>query len=185
MPNIIKVLCVSAILTAAVASPPRTGASPSDNHSSITIVFQDGHRQNVDMAEIVRIDFKTPVTIIFKDGRQQNLPATEIARIEFETVAGAATRNRFVGKWQVGEGNGSNFYITLEADGQARKSIGSSHGTWTVVAGEVRISWDDGWHDAIRKMGSSYQKRAYEPGKSFDDAPSNVTAARNTEPKPI
>jgi hypothetical protein len=54
-----------------------------------------------------------------------------------------------------------------------------------VVDGEARISWDDGWHDAIRKVGTTHEKRAYEPGKSFDDQPSNVTAARNTQARPI
>ena len=96
-----------------------------------------------------------------------------------------ASRARFVGKWEVGEGNGNDFYATLDADGEAHKSIGASHGTWTVVDGEARISWDDGWHDAIRKVGSKYEKFAHAPGKSFDDPPSNVTAARNTDPKPI
>jgi hypothetical protein len=137
------------------------------------------------MADIAHIDFSAPITIVFKDGRQQNIPASDVVRIEFEAAPGAVSRNHFVGKWQVGEGNGSNFYITLDANGEARKSIGPSHGTWTVANGEARISWDDGWHDAIRKVGAKYEKVAYEPGKSFDDKPSNVTAARNTEPKPI
>jgi hypothetical protein len=182
----IKALCVPAFLIlAAVGSLARAASPPADNHSSIVIVFQDGRRQNIDMADLARIEFKTPVIIVFKNGRQQNLPATDIARIEFEPVASTAGRGHFVGKWQVGEGNGGNFYITLDADGEARKSIGESHGTWTVVAGEARISWDDGWHDAIRKVGSSHEKRAYEPGRSFSDTPSNVTAASNTEPKPI
>ena len=94
-------------------------------------------------------------------------------------------RNHFVGKWQVGEGNGSTFYITLERDGKARKSLGPPHGTWTVVDGEARISWDDGWHDVIRKVGATHEKRAYEPGRSFDDSPSNLTAAKNLEARPI
>jgi hypothetical protein len=34
-------------------------------------------------------------------------------------------------------------------------------------------------------VGSKHEKLAYEPGKSFDDTPTNVTAARNTNPKPI
>ena len=140
----IKALSVLATLLATTISFAGTGSPSADNHASIMIVFQDGHRQSIDMSDIVRIEFKTPVTIVFKNGRQQNVSATDIARIEFEPATSTAGRNRFVGKWQVGEGNGSNFYITLEADGQARKSIGESHGTWTVVAGEARISWDDG-----------------------------------------
>jgi hypothetical protein len=94
-------------------------------------------------------------------------------------------RAHFIGKWEVGEGNGDHFFITLNSDGSARKSIGSPHGTWTLVDGEAHIAWDDGWHDAIRKRGSVHEKVAFEPGKTFDDAPSNVTAAHNTEPKPI
>jgi hypothetical protein len=163
-----------------LATPP-----PADAHSSIVIVFQDGHRQALDMADLARIDFKPPLTVVFKDGHQQSISSTDISRIEFEPGASLPGRNHFVGKWKVGEGNGSNFYITLDANGEARKSIGSSHGTWTVVAGEARISWDDGWHDALRKVGNGHEKRAYEPGKSFDGTPSNVTPATNTQPQPI
>jgi hypothetical protein len=54
-----------------------------------------------------------------------------------------------------------------------------------VVNGEAEISWDDGWHDAIRKVGTKHEKFAFEPGKSFSDSPSNVTNATNTQPNPI
>jgi hypothetical protein len=47
------------------------------------------------------------------------------------------------------------------------------------------VTWDDGVHDAIRKVGSSYQKFAYGEGKSFTDQPDNNTNARNTSPHPI
>jgi hypothetical protein len=90
-----------------------------------------------------------------------------------------------VGKWEVGDGNGGRFYITLDADGSARKTLGSTHGTWTLVDGEARISWDDGWHDAIRRVGTRHEKVAHEPGKSFNDDPTNVAPAVNTHPKPI
>ena len=183
-----KAICLLAMLTLVTASAlAKTGAEPAADHGSIVIVFKDGHRQSLPVADIARIEFKTPVIIIFKSGREQNVPATDIARIEFEGTASASlrSRNHFLRKWEVGQGNGSNFYITLEADGEASKSIGSSHGTWTVVDGEARISWDDGWHDAIRKVGAKHEKFAYEPGKSFTDSPTNVTAARNTEPQPI
>jgi hypothetical protein len=189
MRNIVKAAGLLAVLMLAAASGVATaGAAPADESGSIVLVFKDGHRKNIDMADVVRIDFKTPVTIVFKDGRQQSVPAVDIARIEFDALsvgASASSRARFVGKWELGEGNGGNFYATLDADGEAHKSTGSSHGTWTVVDGEARISWDDGWHDAIRKVGAKYEKFAYEPGKSFDDSPSNVTAARNTQAKPI
>jgi hypothetical protein len=184
----VKAVCLLAILTLGAALALATsGADAANDRRSIVIVFKDGHRQSLLVADIARIEFKTPVMIVFKSGREQDVPATDIARIEFETSASALvpSRNHFLGKWEVGDGNGFNFYITLEADGEAKKSIGSSHGTWTVVDGEARINWDDGWHDAIRKVGAKHEKFAYEPGKSFTDKPTNVTAARNTEPQPI
>ena len=136
------------------------------------------------------------VVIIFKDGHQQSIPATAIATMEFKSASGSTTpivipatlvpsKRHFVGKWQVGEGNGSSFYITLEENGEATKSIGEPHGAWTYVDGEARVAWDDGWHDAIRKVGSKYEKFAYSPGKSFSDTPANVTEAREINAPPI
>jgi hypothetical protein len=52
------------------------------------------------------------------------------------------------------------------------------------VNGEAQITWDDGAKDAIRKVGSKYQKYAYSADKSFSDPPDNVTSAQNTNPKP-
>ena len=161
-------------------------ASPADEHSSVTIVFKDGHRHSFAVGEIARIDLKTPAVVVYKDGHQEKITA-EIARIEFESAEteNIPSRSHFIGKWEVGEGNGNNFFITLEANGDARKSIGAAHGTWSMVDGEARIAWDDGWHDAIRKVGTKHEKFAFEPGKSFEDSPSNVTDARNTQAKPI
>jgi hypothetical protein len=85
----------------------------------------------------------------------------------------------------VGDGSGGSFTINLQENGEAIKSFGARHGTWTYVNGEARISWDDGWHDAIRKAGSKHEKFAYSPGTSFSDTPANVTEARNTNPQPI
>jgi len=157
---------------------------PAHASETVVLVLKDGHRQSLAMADVARIDFKAPATIVYKDGRREKI-AGEIDHIEFGADSMSPARSHFIGKWQVGEGNGSNFYITLEADGTARKSIGDSHGTWTWVDGEARIAWGDGWHDIIRKVGSKHEKVAFEPGKSFTDPPSNVTAAKNTEPKPI
>ena len=162
-------------------------ASAADERGSIVVVFKDGHRQTLAIAEIARLNFDPPSAIVFKDGRP-SIPTSNLTRIEFESLPSASTpsRTHFLGKWQVGEGSGSStFYITLESDGEARKSIGPPHGTWTYVDGEAHIAWDDGWHDVIRKVGTAHEKRAFAPGKSFDDTPSNVTAARMTDPKPI
>ena len=77
---------------------------------------------------------------------------------------------------------GGTFLITLYRGGEAKKTYGSGHGTWTATDGEARITWDDGWRDAIRKAGDGYEKAAFEPGKTFSDAPSNVAEAKSTEP---
>jgi hypothetical protein len=184
MHKTIKTFLISAVLILSAS----TAWANTPGQESVVIVYADGHRQNLDMADIAHIELKNPVVIVFKDGHKQSV-SKDGARIEFESSSSGPipSRYHFVGKWEVGEGGGTpdNFYITLDADGEARKSIGASHGTWAVVDGEARISWDDGWHDAIRKVGSKHEKIAFEPGKSFDDPPSNVTAARNTNPKPI
>jgi hypothetical protein len=136
------------------------------------------------------------IVIVFKDGHRQSFNLTDIERVEFPTVAAAAgealpmnpmlpSRRHFLGKWEVGDGAGSTFYITLEENGDAWRSLRHEHGKWIYADGEARITWDDGPHDAIRKVGSHYQKSAYGAGKGFNDEPDNVTDAKNTSPRPI
>jgi hypothetical protein len=132
------------------------------------------------------------IVIVFKDGHRQSFNLADIERIEFPTVDGSALANpsgpsrcHFIGKWEVGDGVGNTFYITLSESGDAKRSMGDVHGKWAYVNGEAQVTWDDGAQDAIRKVGSSYRKFAYKAGKSFTDAPENVTNARNTTPKPI
>ena len=180
-------------LTLSVASlgqAPHSSASSlnSKNGRSVIIVFQDGHRQSFPLLDILRIEFNDPAEIVFRDGHRTTLPLNETARIEFSSSADAGLplgRNHFVGKWKVGEGNGSHFFITLKSDGKASKSIGASHGTWTVVDGDARITWDDNWHDLIRRVGTKHEKVAYAPGKKFSDEPSNVADATRVEAEPI
>jgi hypothetical protein len=124
------------------------------------------------------------IVIVFKDGRQHRFQMADIARIEFNSSGFTAGRFRFLGKWRVGTGGGEILFITLNADGEARRSNGNTHGTWTVTNGEARISWDDGWRDVIRKAGNGYEKAAFAPGRSFDDRPANVTEAVNTDRQP-
>ncbi len=188
MRGLIQIVVISGILLFVCAGAfAKPAPPPADDRDSVALVFKDGHRQTLAMAEIARIDLKPPAVIVYKDGHREKISA-EIDRIEFgpAEVAMLPGRSHYVGKWEVREDiNGSRFYITLGADGEARKSIGAAHGTWTLVDGEARITWDDGWRDVICKVGSKHEKRAYEPGKSLDGAPSNVTAAVNTQPKPI
>ncbi len=121
------------------------------------------------------------IVIVLKNGKQQSFNLSEVARIEFNQPANlvaAPGRARFFGDWTVGDGAGGKFTITLRPDGSAHKTQGGSSGTWTVVNGDAQISWDDGWHDVIRKAGSKFEKAAYAPGASLSDKPNNVADAR-------
>ena len=140
------------------AAPPK--AKPAGDGGTVVIFFKDGHRQTIPVSQIARIEFNTP-------------PAS---------VASEDTE-RYEGEWKVGDGAGNTFFIFLDRNGTSRKSIGDSRGTWTVVDGEARITWDDGWHDAIRKLGPRrFEKVAFGPGQSFTSKPANVTDA---EPKQV
>ena len=95
-------------------------------------------------------------------------------------TASAAT---FVGEWKVGVGmGGETFIINLEKGGKATKTHGNPNGHWTVFGDEARITWNDGWHDVIRRAGNKWEKAAYGPGKSFSDQPDNIAGATRTEP---
>jgi hypothetical protein len=159
-------LATAALL--AVSVSPLFAAAPSSAKpaaGTIVIVFKDGHRQTLNQADIERIEFPSADAMTSSG----NLPS----------------RNRFIGKWEAGDGNGGHFNITLWDNGDARRSIGNVHGKWTYVDGEAHIVWDDGAQDAIRKTGGRYQKFAYEAGKSFNDKPANVTEAHNLDQKPL
>lgn len=125
-------------------------------------------------------DEPTTMVITFKDGHQQTFSMSEIARVQYVGAADATLGPEyFLGKWEVGDGSSGAFTITLESNGEALRSLGASHGIWTIEGDEARISWDDGWHDAIRKTGSdAHEKLAYYPGTTFSDKPTNVTNAR-------
>jgi hypothetical protein len=167
----LRVAGLTTILCLALPVGFAHAASHSKNsQGTLVIVFKDGHRQSFNLSEIERVEF----------------PAPSVAASA--PTAGSAqppSRAHFLGKWEVGDGNGRNFFITLEENGKARQSSANLEGTWEYVDGEARVSWENGWHDVIRKSGSIYQKFAYRPGQSFTDPPDNTTGARNTTPHPI
>lgn len=162
---------LTGVLLAAGTSLAAMGATPKAEPGSVVIVFKDGHTQTIPLADIARIDFTAASGSAATNAKPSNLPVP--------------SRMRFIGKWKLGDGNGSTFIVKLRDNGEATKDIGSPHGTWTYVDGEARITWDDGWHDAIRKAGTKYEKFGYAPGKSFSDKPDNVTEATSTMPEPI
>jgi hypothetical protein len=159
--SLFAILLITASIGIAAPAPTQKAAP-----GTLVIVFKDGHRQSFSLADIERVEFPT-------------------AGSEGAVSASGPSRGRFFGRWEVGDGSGSTFYITLQESGDANRSLGDVHGKWAYVNGEAQITWDDGAEDAIRRVGSLYQKFAYKAGKSFSDVPDNVTSARNITPKPI
>jgi hypothetical protein len=137
--------------------------------SQVVIVFKDGHRQAFNLSDVARIEFPG------------GTPAADAGT----AVPGAPPRGHFVGKWEVGDGAGNTFYITLNDDGSAWRSLHRIHGRWVYVNGEARVTWDDGAEDCIRRVDGQDKKFAYSAGKSFSGEADNVTEARNTSPRPI
>lgn len=158
MRTLARIVCCLGILTAAVFAAHPQKAKPSDGPTTMVITFKDGHQQTFSMSDIAQVQY-----------------------------VGSADANLspdyFLGKWEVGDGNSGTFMITLESNGEASKTLGASHGIWTVEGDEARISWDDGWHDAIRKVSdAAHEKLAYYPGTTFSDKPENVTNAQKLGP---
>jgi hypothetical protein len=151
-------LCLAGSLSHAAAP-----AASKANSGAIVIVFKDGHRQTFNLSDIDRVEFAGGYSSASEETYNSRVPS----------------RGRFFGKWECGDGQGNNFYIELNEDGTAYRTIGAVHGHWEYVEGEARVTWDDGAQDAIRKVGSQYFKFAYKAGKSFTDDPDNVTRARN------
>ena len=160
----------AAIFLLAVSAGFAAPASSKSGAGSIVIVFKDGHRQSFSLSDIERVEF--PVAALAADESASNNSI-------------GPPRGHYVGKWECGDGNGDTFYINLKESGDAMRSIGDVHGRWVYVNGEAHVTWDDGAQDAIRKVGSRYQKSAYHQGKSFTDRPDNVTVARLANPRPI
>jgi hypothetical protein len=169
------VLSAAFLLITMIALPAMAGAAPkSAAPNAIVITFKDGHQQTFSLSEISKVEFK-------------NATATAAAKSQSPTAApGVPLRRRFVGKWTLEPGAANMpFYVTLEEDGTAKKSIGEVHGTWIYVNGEAHIAWDDGWRDVIKKVGTKFEKWAYSPGASMQDPPANTGTARNSNPEPI
>lgn len=165
----IVVLAAGILLTFwAVNGTSQTRSKNSANQ--VVIVFKDGHRQAFNLADVARIEFPGGNTALADAG---------------PTPPGAPPRGHFFGKWEVGDGAGNTFYITLNSDGSAWRSLGNMRGRWGYLEGEARVTWDDGAQDCIRRINGHDQKFAYRAGKSFTDEPDNVTDARNISPRPI
>jgi hypothetical protein len=154
---------------------------------SLTIVYKDGHQKSFTIPNGSRIDFNAGNMMVSSGRNVETIRVADVARIDFGNPRSIGLgMNHFVGKWEFGTGVGSQtFFVTLDRDGHAHKTLGSSNGTWSVLDGEARIKWADGWTDVIRKVGDKHQKFAYEPGRSLNEEPSNVAIAKTLNSEPI
>ncbi len=167
MRKIVALAAVVVVVLSAAAGGFAQSKAKKGGSGEIVLVFKDGHRQSFNLADISHVEFA---------GGGADFGSTNPS---------APPRGHFLGKWEVGDGTGNKFYITLKENGEAWRSIGNERGTWAYVNGEARVTWNDGAQDAIRKTGTRDQKFAYRSGKSFTDEPDNVTEAHNTSPRPI
>jgi hypothetical protein len=160
MRTFLKAFWLMGALAAVAMAMPQPKAAPAEDDRSLVIIFKDGHQQTFRLANIARIEFTAPAT-----------------------TDASVSAARFLGVWKVGMGGDSSetFLITLKRNGVAEKTAGSHDGTWTVVNGEARCRWDDGWTDVIRKVGGRWEKAAWAPGASLDLPPDNVAKAEYTE----
>ena len=164
------VLAGCAVMFFGMAAATAQSHAGKNSSNQVVIVLKDGHRQTFNLGDIARIEFPGGSPVIAETG---------------PTPPGAPPRGHFIGKWEVGDGSGGTFYITLNEDGSAWRTLHREHGRWAYVDGEARVTWDDGAQDAIRKVGGHDRKFAYSAGKSFTDQPDNEGEARNTTPRPI
>ena len=167
---VVRFAACAVVALAVVAATAQTHAGKAAP-GQIVIVFKDGHRQTFNLTDVARIEFSG----------SGGVPVGEAA----PTPPGAPPRGHFLGKWEVGDGSGGSFYITLDENGGAWRSLHRVHGRWAYVNGEAQVTWDDGAMDAIRRIDGKDQKFAYHAGKTFTDHPDNVTDAHNTSPRPI
>jgi len=163
-----KFVSTAALVFAILFALPIVFAQAAPHSNSLVIVYKDGHRQSLNLNDVQRIEFSgaVPAGLISTPG---------------------PSRARFLGKWEVGDGNGSNFYISLRDDGSALRTMNAmehEHGTWQYVNGEAQVTWDDGWQDCIRRIDGQFKKAAYSQGKTFHDEPDNVANARNVSQNP-
>ncbi len=117
-----KLVSATALAIAILFALPAARAQASSHSNSLVIVFKDGHRQSINLDSVQRLEFPGAV------------PAGLIS------VPGPS-RAHFLGKWEVGEGNGENFYITLNDDGTAQRTMNDlehERGTWVYAHGEAR-----------------------------------------------
>ncbi len=89
----------------------------------------------------------------------------------------------YFGVWDVTDGAGKHFQITLDPKGAATSTYkGGEKGMWTIHGDKLQINWSNSWRDFIRAVSNDrYQKVAYAPGASLDGKPTNISRAERVK----
>jgi len=76
----------------------------------------------------------------------------------------------WIGQWDVTDGDGSSFTITLNGNGSATSTWeNGEEGTWTDGGDHAVVSWTNGWTDRLEAHDGGYRKVATAPGGSEPD----------------
>jgi len=86
----------------------------------------------------------------------------------------------FMNGWVLADTNKDPFEIQLSEDGAASGTHGKDmkYGTWEEKDGQAIINWRTGWITVIAKEGDQYIKKAFKPGISITDKPTNTSSAK-------
>ncbi len=97
----------------------------------------------------------------------------------FIGISSSVMAGEFDGSWTLNDTNGKPFQATFSKDGTASGTHGDAmkHGTWKEENGAAVIHWNTGWISVIEKNGNKYIKKAYKPGTSMTDRPTNTSDA--------
>jgi hypothetical protein len=81
----------------------------------------------------------------------------------------------FTGKYQITTSYGQTYEIDLLVDGTAKETKPAPRrGAWVGAPGRVMIVWSDGWRDMLNGKSEKLMRRAYGPGVSLIDAPTEA-----------
>lgn len=101
-------------------------------------------------------------------------------------VRSSAPQDRFIGLWRLNpEPTGEYLYVQLHAGGYARNSLVSAAGKWKPWQGGALCSWPGGWRDWLAERDGGFVHRAWPPGSSLDDDPSDFSTAQRVGEKPF
>jgi hypothetical protein len=94
--------------------------------------------------------------------------------------SGTLFAKEFSGAWVLADTNKDPFEIQLSEDGAASGTHGKDmkYGTWEEKDSNAIIYWRTGWITVITKEGDQYIKKAFKPGDTINDKPTNTSSAK-------